>query len=192
MAKHALKDQSTNQECASKNHFQNSRKPGIPVFLSPATTIFFLFFFFNLCQRRREQLGEQETLHGVGSKARQEPILLLLLGVVVIRNIAILAVLIFLDLAFSVVEPIHGECMQGWRGFGACRERENGVIVFIERDSEKTRDRKRLRYCLGKSSMPLTSFAFCSVKIKYNLNKECNKYRKGQIKKEWRFLFGQN
>ena len=68
-------------------------------------------------------LGEQETLHGVGSKARQVPVLLLL-GVVVIRNIAILAVLNFLDLAFSVVEPIHGECMRGWRGIGACRERE--------------------------------------------------------------------
>lgn len=35
------------------------------------------------------------------------------------------------------------------------RERENGVIIFIERDSEKTRDRKRLRHCLQESPLCL-------------------------------------
>lgn len=115
---------------------------------------------------------------------------LVLLSFVILLFLLSLFFLILLSLLLN--QSMESVCKVGEDLVLVERERENGVIVFIERDSEKTRDRKRLRYCLGKSSMPLTSFAFCSVKIKYNLNKECNKYRKGQIKKEWRFLFGQN
>lgn len=80
--------------------------------------------------------------------------------------------------------------MRGWRGFSACWERERkwGYYIYRERFWENKRSKTLATLPPGKSSMPLTSLAFCYVKIKYNLNKEGNKYRKGQIKKEWCFI----